>query len=102
MTREEWASLRPGSIVSNLRGTNHRVVLKVGGSLGITLPTNRDWNRKGYTVYCKGDRNNFLLVKVRVKIKQKLKKHGRRKRTASDVFKALGALPTTTVGKKSK
>lgn len=100
MTREEWYSLKPGSIVSNRKGTNHRMVLKVGASKSITLPTNRDWNRKGYTVYCRGDRNNFLLVKVRVKLKPK--KNGRRKRTAADVFKALGALPVTTLGKKPK
>ena len=66
MTKEEWNSIRPGSIVSNNKGKNLRIVLEAGGrSRSIRLPSTRDRARQGYTVYCSGDKYMFKLVKVK-------------------------------------
>lgn len=62
MTKEEWDSLKVGSIVSNRKGANPRSVLSVGNG-SIKLPSTRDRAGQGYTVYCSGDKYMFKLVK---------------------------------------
>lgn len=70
MTTSEWNSLTTGSVVSNKNGTNHRVVLKWNpGSRTIILPTNRGWYGRRTTIYCHGDKNNFKLIKIKVRLK---------------------------------
>lgn len=70
MTTSEWNSLTTGSVVSNKNGTNHRIVLKWNpGSRTIILPTDRGWHGRRTTTYCHGDKANFRLVKIKVKIK---------------------------------
>lgn len=67
MELEEWESLTSGSIVSNNKGKNHRVVLSYNSeSRAMRLPSKSDRARNGYTVYCVGDRWMFKLVKVKV------------------------------------
>lgn len=67
MELEEWESLTAGSVVSNNKGKNHRVVLSYNTKTrGMKLVSSSDRGRKGYTVYCVGDRAMFKLVKVRV------------------------------------
>ena len=62
MTKEEWDSLKAGSIVSNNKGKNLRTVLCAKNG-SVTLPSDRDRARQGYTVYCSGDKYMFKLVK---------------------------------------
>lgn len=70
MTREEWNTLEAGSVVSNLSGTNWRVVIEASNrSKSIVLPSDRDWNHTGRTTYCSGDKYLFKLVPVRIRLK---------------------------------
>ncbi len=67
MELEEWESLTAGSIVSNNKGKNHRVVLNYNTKTkGMRIVSKGDRARQGYTVYCVGDRAMFKLVKVKV------------------------------------
>lgn len=68
MTSEEWSSLRAGDVISNVHGTNWRVVLSVKNG-SIKLPSDRDWGHKGYTVYCRGDKYLFKKVPLKIKLK---------------------------------
>lgn len=67
MELEEWESLTAGSIVSNKKGKNHRVVLSYNPKTkGMKIVSKGDRARQGYTVYCVGDRAMFKLVKIKV------------------------------------
>jgi len=66
MTTKEWNSLKEGSIVSNHKGKNQRVVIKWNPrSRCIKLPSGR--TKRGHTTYCSGDHGMFELVKVGIK-----------------------------------
>lgn len=61
MTLKEWISIKQGSIVSNTKGSNHRIVLEASYH-GIRLPSKESRNKE-YTYITVGDKNKFKLVK---------------------------------------
>jgi len=67
MTTDEWLSLQPGDVISNQKGTNWRVVLSSKNG-SIRIPSDRDWGRRGYTVYGRGDKRLFKKTGLRVKL----------------------------------
>jgi hypothetical protein len=63
MTVKQWFALKPGSIILSYNTKRPRVVLYLRNG-GITLKKDRGF---GITVYCRGDRNNFIATGFKIK-----------------------------------
>ena len=64
MELSEWMSLKVGSVISFTNTKNPRVVLEKGEWLNYGVTLKSDYTKSGITMYIKGDRSRFKIIKL--------------------------------------